>query len=406
MCNIRSVAGSVAAWMALALAPAVTAGEWPHWRGPDHDGVSSETGLESRWDGPPPTLWEQSIGSAFSGISCVDGRAYTCGTQGGQQVLFCLDADRGDVLWQRGFEQEYRERQGGDGTRATPTVEGGRVYIQGARGRLVCLDARSGQELWSRQFHAVPQWGYSGSVLIEGNLAIVNGGDKDGALVAVKKTTGDVVWKCGRAPAGYATPYPFALDGQRYVVGFLSDSAVIVDPTTGRQVWNTDWKTDWDVNAATPILHAGSLFLSSGYNTGSALFKLSREGEKLGAEQVWKGKVIAAKFQTPVVHDGHLYVSDQDALKCVEFATGRVRWSQRKLEGCSLQNGTIVLAEGRLFILSEDGWLLIAPASPDGFEPASKVRILSGRCWTVPTLYRGRLYARNFEKIICLKLTR
>lgn len=375
--------------------------DWPHWRGPNHDGISAETGLQTAWTEKPPVVWEREIGSAFSAISCVGDRVYTCGTQNGQQVLLCLNADTGAVIWQTAFEPEYKERQGGDGTRGTPTVEDGRVYVQSAGGRILCCDAASGKEVWSRAFDAKPQWGYSGSILIEGDLAIAIGGDAEGVLVAMNKKTGEVVWRRGQTPVGYSTPYPFTLGGQRYVVGFLGKSVIIVEARSGREAWSAPWETDWDVNAATPIFHDGLLFISSGYKTGAAVFRLRAAGEKVAADEVWRGKAIMAKFQTPVLHEGHLYVSDQKALRCVELATGKEKWSQRGVE-----NGTVVLAEGSLFVLTEDGRLRIGRASPEKFAPTTDVEILSGRCWTVPTLYRGRLYARNLERIVCLKLTR
>lgn len=384
-----------------ALGMVAHAEDWPNWRGPNYDGISTETSLVTTWESSPPTLWQRDIGSAFSAIVCVADRAYTCGTQDGDQVLFCLNAETGDVIWQKPFEKEYRERQGGDGTRGTPTVADGRVFVQSARGRLICFDANDGREVWTHQFQAMPQWGYSGSVLIEGDLAIAIAGNEDGPLVALNKNTGEPVWKCGGAPVGYSTPYAFTLDGQRYVVGFLGGSIVIADVETGREVWSKRWKTSWDVNAATPIFHDGHLFISSGYEHGAALIKLSRAGETLTGTTVWEGDAIRAKFQTPILHEGHLYTSDEVEFKCVEFATGKVKWKER-----GIKHGTVVLADGHLFVLTEDGKLLIGKADPAGFEPTTQLSILKGRCWTVPTIYKGRLYARNLKEAICLKLTR
>lgn len=386
----------------LLLATSARGQDWPNWRGPNHDGISAETNLATKWDAAPPMVWKLDIGSAFSAFVCVDGKAYTCGTREGKQVLFCIDAEAGTILWQKPFAEEYRERQGGDGTRATPTVHDGRVYILGARGRLVCFDAKDGNELWSRQLSGMPQWGYSGSVLIEGDLAIVSAGGDDGALLALAPKTGKTVWKCAGDPVGYATPYPFTLEARRYVVGFLAKSVIIADVETGREVWRMPWETSWDVNATTPIFHDGHLFLSSGYRHGAILLKLAGASDKLTAETVWQNQAIRAKFQTPVLYQGHLYTSDETGrLKCVEFTTGKEKWNHG-----GVTHGTVILAEGHLFILTDKGELLIGKATPEGFEPLTQARILKGRCWTVPTLYRGRLYARNFKQAVCLKLTR
>jgi outer membrane protein assembly factor BamB len=391
----------LAALAVITLAASTTAQDWPHWRGPNYDGISAEKGFQTRWESTPPKLWEQPLGSAFSGLSCVGGKVYTCGTADKHQFLFCLNADTGEILWRTPIEEEYKEGQGGNGTRATPTVSDGRVYILGAQGRLLCCDTETGKEIWSRQLHGPPQWGYAGSVLVEGPVAVATGGGDEGALIALDKKTGTEVWKSGPGAAGYSTPYPFSLNGQRYVVGFMAKDARIAEAETGREVWSMPWKTDWDVNAATPIFHDGHLFFSSGYNHGSILLKLRREGDQLKADKVWENKSIRAKFQTPVLYEGHLYVSDEVDLKCIELASGKEKWKQR-----GIQHGPVVIADGHLVILTETGELMIAKATPQGFEPTTRVEILKGRCWTVPTLYQGRLYVRNREVAACYKLTR
>jgi outer membrane protein assembly factor BamB len=380
------------------------AADWPHWRGPNFDGMSPEKGFETTWKEPPPKVWEVEIGSAFSGISVVKDKLYTCGTRDKQQVLLCINAKDGKVVWQTPIEKEYPEKQGGDGTRGTPTVADGKVYVQGGLGRVLCADAETGKEIWSRAYEAKPTWGYAGSILIDGNLAIINGGDKDHAVVALHKDTGEPAWQVGAGSAGYATPYPFDLGGRHYIVAFLSKTALVLDPKTGQEAWSTPWQTDWDVNAATPIFKDGYLFLTSGYKTGAGLFKLVAQGDHLKGESVWEGqpnKVILGKFQSPVLYDGHLYVSDQKELKCVEFKTGKQIWK----EG-GIKDSTVVIADGHLFVFTENGELQIAKASPEKYEPTTKVKLLDGRCWTVPTLHDGCIYVRNFKMLACYKLTK
>ena len=182
-------------------------------------------------------VWDREVGSAFSSFACVGDRVYTCGTKVGEQVLYCLNAATGKVIWESPIEAQYPERQGGDGTRATPTVNDGRVYILGASGTLLCVHADTGDTVWTKKFAKPPQWGYSGSILIEGSLAIASAGEAQGALVAFDKATGREVWKCGGDPVGYATPYPFTFEGRRYVVGFTGTSVIIADVETGRLVW-------------------------------------------------------------------------------------------------------------------------------------------------------------------------
>ena len=153
-------------------------GDWPCFRGPNHDGISDATGFKTSWAKAIPIVWERTVGSGFSSFACVGDKVYTCGTQAQQQVVFCFNADKGDVIWQQPIEPEFRESSGGDGPRATPTVDDGRVYVLGAQGTLLCLDAGTGSALWKTRLREPPRWGFSGSVLIEGDLAIASGGGR------------------------------------------------------------------------------------------------------------------------------------------------------------------------------------------------------------------------------------
>lgn len=390
-----------AAILVALLAGAATAEEWPNFRGPNYDGISSETGLKVKWDQPMPLVWERDdIGPAYSSFAIVAGKVYTCGQHGGKQTVDCLDAKTGKTIWSTGFAAAYNDMQG-DGPRATPTVADGRVYILGSKGRFVCLDAESGNELWSKQFDNTPQWGYSSSALVTGDMVITIGGKGQGTLVALDRKSGKPIWTCGEDDAGYATPYPFEFNGKPYIVGFAGTSAIIAERDTGKQVFQFPWETSYKVNAAAPIFNDGYLLLTSGYTQGSVLLKLRADGDRLAADKIWQTKVLLNKFQSCILKDGYLYASDQKGLKCVEFLTGSPMWEVRREA-----NGTIVLAQDHLFVLAEDGKLMIAPVSPQEFKPVTQAEIMSGpRCWTVPVISGGKLYVRNMARVACFDLT-
>jgi len=383
----------------LTLAGLLLGADWPNWLGPNHDGISSEKGFKVTWQGSPKVLWEHAVGSGFSAFACVGGKVYTCGTKDKQQVLFCFDAQTGKLIWDTPIEQEFKDRSGGDGTRATPAVNDGRVYQLGARGTLLCVDAKTGDQKWRMQFSGKPNWGYAGSVLIEGKLAIVSPGGSDGALLALDKETGKEVWKCASDPAAYGSPYPFTFNKQRYIVGFMAKAAIIADAQTGQEMGRIPWETSYDVNASSPIYHDGHLYLGTAYGTGCALFKLSAKGGKLAADEVWRSKVLQTKFRSCVLTDGVLYTGDEEGLKCVEFMTGKLLW---KVD--HMNHASVVLADNHLIVLTEKGQLQTAKATPKEYKPIAKADLLSGRCWTVPTLYDGKLYLRNLEKAVCLDL--
>jgi outer membrane protein assembly factor BamB len=382
--------------------------DWPCFRGPHYDGISPETSFRTNWTGGLKKLWERDLGPAFSSFAVVGDRLYTCGTKDKMQVIYCLDADSGAVVWQDAFEAEMTDPDPElFGTRATPTCDDGRVYILGGIGRLVCYDAGSGKKIWDRKFEPMPQWGFSGSVLIEGDHAIVSGGGDAGSLCALNKTTGDFVWKCGTDRPGYATPYPFTFKERRYVCTFLYGSIMIADARTGAKVWELEWPSHSGVNAASPIFHDGKLFVSSGYGFGCGVFKLSQaKNGMLSGKQMWKSKALKNKFQTPVLYKGNLFTSDEQMLKCVDFDTGDLKWRKGESLFGRMKHGTTLIADGYLFVLSESGELQLARASRDGYKPIAKQKLFDGRCWTVPVLINGRLYIRSHTKAACYDMKR
>ncbi|MGB0715751.1 MAG: PQQ-binding-like beta-propeller repeat protein [Phycisphaerae bacterium] len=383
----------------LASDSAKTAADWPNFRGQLHDGISREANLRIDGEQPLPFLWDAEIGSAFSSFAVVNDRVYTCGATKDAQVLVALEAKTGKQLWQCPIGPPFKDSYG-DGTRATPTVDDGRVYILGAHGHLRCVNAETGKVEWGKDFQHAPNWGYSASVLVDGDLAITTAGMEDGSIVAFDKRTGEARWKAGNDPVGYSTPYPFTFEGQRYVAGFTGKRLIVVRPNDGSVALEIPWETAWDVNAAAPIFHDGYLLVTSGYRTGAGVFRLSVSGDRLSAENVWKSRALLNKFQSCILRDGYLYTSDQKELKCVEFVTGRKAWNVPKLK-----HGTLVLAKDHLYFLTDGGELQVAPASPLKFEPTMKAEILTGRCWTVSVIQGGRLFARNLDRVVCFDLS-
>ena len=399
-------------WPYLALAAVVILGaparasDWPNWRGPLHNGVSSETNWLSQWpaDGPK-VLWKASVGAGFSSITVANGRAYAAGNRQDSDTIWCFDAATGSNLWKYSYPSPLDPNQYEGGPSATPTIDEGRVYMFSKKGGLYCLDAETGRIIWFVNVPiavsaASPFWGYAGSVLVQGNLLILNVGSRG---AAVDKTAGTVAWSTGTETAGYSSPVPFSFLGIPSAVIVSAQAVSCTDVKSGRQLWSRPWKTMYGLNITDPVISGNTVFVSSGYNLGACLFRAGAT-----APAIWENMSLRTQFNSSVLADGFLYGVDglinnpgDGALKCLDFDTGAEKWSYKGLGG-----GGLMVAGGKIIMLSDRGELVVADASPDGFHPISRAQVLDPKCWTVPTLANGRIYCRNAKgDLVCLDVT-
>ena len=394
--------------VALRMAP-LQAADWPQWRGPKRDGVALESRILMEWpDCGPTILWSQSLGIGASSMAVANGRLYTLGNRNDHDLVQCLDAHTGRMVWSYEYPSKFGPRQFEGGTASTPTIDEGRAYTLGEKGELFCFDAATGSIIWSKHLvrdleGQAPRWGYAGSPLIVGNLLIVESGGKRGDLAAMNKRSGKVVWQIGSGDCAYSSPIP-AYHGDQKVVLILNAYGLIEHRLSdGEVLWKTRWKTDWNINAATPIVSGSRIFVSSGYGTGGAVFDLAR-GTR---EAIWKSEEIATQFSSCVLRKGHLYgfhgnvgKSNRGSLRAVEFNTGKVSWSQ---EGMGV--GTLILVGETLVMLSEDGELILAEANPVGYRERARMQVLGGRSWVAPAYSNGLLYCRNNSgRVVCIDL--
>jgi outer membrane protein assembly factor BamB len=383
----------------------VGAADWPQWRGPRQDGISDEAGLAGQWpEKGPAELWRAPLGQGFSAVSVAGGRAFTMYAAGEGEVVTALDIATGKVLWktQSGplFESSY-----GNGPRATPTVDEGRVYTLGAAGPLLCLDAQTGAKLWGfnvlEKFGAENlEFGLSASPAVFGKMLVVVVGGKNGkSLVALDKTTGDVLWTSLDDKAGYSTPLRIEVQGVPQIVVLTGQAVVGVSPDGGRELWRHPWKTTLDANVATPIVRDNRLFISTGYGTGCGLFELTAAGGRPAARLLWANKNMKNYFATSVLLDGHLYGFDNTMLVCMDFQTGDVKWRER-----GFNRGSVLAAGKRLIVYGERATLALADASPEKYKEIARATVLGDKTWTIPTLAGGKLFVRNEKEIVCLKV--
>jgi outer membrane protein assembly factor BamB len=389
---------------ALALASPLRADDWPNWRGPRHNGISTETGWLAKWpaDGPPQ-LWKASVGTGFSSVAVSQGRAYTMGNAGDTDTVFCFDAESGKVLWKYSYACPLQAQWYEGGTSSTPTVDGNCVFTSSKKGDVFCLSADHGKVLWSKNIAtelglASPQWGFASSALIEGNLLLLNVGRYGTAL---DKATGKVLWSTGTKASGYSTPVPCSFAGKPALALMTGSSAAGVDMATGAKLWEFPLKGQWNLFIADPVLAGDRVFVSTMYADTDALLQFTGGS----AQAVWQNGNLRNHINSCVLVNGFLYGVDgwagpttDASLKCVDLGDGSVKWNFPDLGG-----GSLMVADGIIIALSDKGELFTAAASPQGFTPISRAQVLGGKCWTVPVLANARLYCRNARgDVVCL----
>ena len=377
------LAGLVAAVACLC---AVAVGDdWPIYRGAAHNGISAETGWFAA-GAQLKVLWSADIGPSCSAMAVVGDRVYTMGNKADNDIVYCLNAASGKEIWKFSYPEKLDPQNYEGGPNATPTVDGKCVYTVSKTGKLFCLDAEKGTKIWEvRLASKKPTWGYAGSVLPLGDKLIVNAGDHG---MALEKATGKVLWDSGTGPGGYSTPVPYERNGAMLVALFSAKKALAVNAADGKVLWQHPWQTSYDVNAADPVILDGGakVFISSGYDHGCAMLDVS------GAEpkELWSNKGMRNKHTNSVLFQGAIYGFDETTLTCLDAATGQAKWTK-----ADFGEGSLMLADGKLIILSEKGGIVIAEASPEGFKELATGQVLRGPCWTVPVLANGRIYARS-----------
>jgi outer membrane protein assembly factor BamB len=389
---------------------------WPQWRGPMRDGRAPASPFRSDWDKRPPTLlWSTPCGQGFSSAVVVNGKVYSQDRRGGNERVVCLNASDGKLLWEHSYPCDLAgmDTNFSSGPRATPAVQGDLLYAVGGAGTFLCLEIPSGSATpklrWQhnllQEFDAkIPQWGVACSPLIEGNLAIVQPGGKNGSVAAFDKSTGELVWKAGNKPSGYSSPVAATIGGNRAIFAMTSNALLSIG-LDGKIEDSYSWVTQFDGNIATPLIVDDYVFISSAYGHGCALLRAQRTDDGVKLIEVYARRLRGMKnhHSTSVYKDRYLYGFDGERtgrLKCIELNTGN---EKTDWESSGMEMGSIILADNYLIIQTERGELCLVEATPAEFHLVAKVRnVLNGNHnWSAPTLVDGRLYLRDEEKIVC-----
>ena len=388
--------------------PLSAAPEWSVWRGPEGDGCyDHETTWSHEWPKlGPKVLWRVPVHIGYSGIAVSEGRAYTVGNLDGEDLIQCLDAETGESIWKVRYPQHLVPKYNPGGPNASPVIEGRWLYLFSKQGLVSCLDKVTGETRWRTDIAKVaeasmPTWGFASCPVIVGDRLFLNANTSG---IALDKNTGQLLWNSAPESGGYAATIPLTCKKQAALAIFGYSAMHVVSQSDGTLLWKVDWPTKMGENSTNPIMIDDKLYLSSWWDMGAALFDPNEET----VEAIWTNKEFQNHISAPVFHDGCLYGFDgpvhrkklKGALRCLDAATGKTLWSHEALKG------SLIISQGKLIILSNDGRLLVVKASRDGYDELAYHEGLGKRTWAPPVLHEGKLYLRDADGwAICLDLT-
>jgi outer membrane protein assembly factor BamB len=382
--------------------------DWPQWRGPGRDDLSKETGLLKSWPtGGPKRVWiYENAGNGYSGPAIVAGKLFTVGTRDNSEVLIALDANSGKELWVAKLGSILNNKWGG-GPRGTPTVDGAHVYALSGKGDLVCSTVADGKVVWTKSMTdlggKVPGWGYTESVLVDGNNVICTPGGSKGAMAALDKKSGDVVWQSTEFTdeAQYSSVVPATINGTPQYVQLTMKSIVGVAAKDGKQLWKAPFPGRVAV-IPTPIVRDNLVYVTAGYGVGCKQIKVGPDNQ---VETVYENKVMKNHHGGVILVGDHIYGHADAGWTCQNFKTGEEVWNHR-----AFGKGAIAYADGMLYCLDEgSGTVALIEASPAGWkehgrfklDPQTKIRSSDGRIWTHPVISNGKLYLRDQDLVYC-----
>jgi len=403
---------------AAALRAATPSFDWPQFRGANRDDISKETGLLAQWpaDGPAKIWSYTQAGLGYSGFSVVGGKLFTMGTRDNGEILICLDATTGKELWVSKIGQfdSMPQKNWGEGPRGTPTVDGAGVYTLGSDGTLVAVRIADGKELWRTTMAdlggKIPGWGYTESVLVDGKQVVCTPGGSKGAMAALDKATGRVLWQSEKWTDGaqYSSIVPADINGQRQYVQRSLTNIVGIAAKDGALLWQQPYPGKTAM-IPTPIVKGNQIYVASGYGVGSLSFTIEPGNQitMLYDETAGTSKVMKNHHGGVILLGDKLYgYSDGVGWTCQDFKTGALVWAEKK----ALQKGAIAYADGHFYCLEEGtGNVVLVDASPTGWseksrfklDPQSSIRSPQGHIWTHPVIANGRLYLRDQDLIFC-----
>lgn len=396
------------------------AADWPQYRGPHHDGSSSEE-LRTDWkSNPPKVVWRKTLGPAWSSMTVSNGRVFTQvnRTVDGVDREHCvaLDANTGEQKWATNLDlADYPDAGTGsdDGPRSTPSVDGDRVYVLTSYLKLYCLSADTGSVVWMRDFLAefpgtqVISWQNASSPLVIGDLIFLNSNVRRQCLMAVRKTDGETIWSGQDERMTHATPTYATLGGIPQVVFLTGKGLLGVLPETGAVQWRHAFTPSTTSTAATPIVAGDYIYASCAYALGAWTANVTKPASVfvVSKPDYKRGSAYQNHWATPVAHDGFLYGIVENSfrsLSCFSLAGRTNRWLTQSVGGVNPGFGSLIKVGGKLLILTESGRLVLAEPNPEAYTEIASFQAVQGKCWNHPAYSNGRIYARSSKQLVVL----
>lgn len=383
--------------------------DWPQFRGPNRDDISTEKGLLKQWpsDGPPVVWKATGVGSGFSTVSVVGDKVFTLGNKGNLTHVFALDRATGMLLW------SAEVGRAGGNLGCTPTVDGDRLYAVGQQGDLVCLAVADGKLIWKKNFKTdfggnCGGWSYTESPLVDGEKLVCTPGAKDATLVALNKKTGEVIWKSAvpsrEVTAGYSSIVIAEVGGIRQYVQLIAGGVVGVAAKDGKFLWKYEKFSSNTANIPTPIVLGDHIFCAAGYGKGGALLHLVPTGDGIEARELYYSHDLKNKHGGLVVIGDHVYGDHDDSGTpfCAELKTGKVVW-RRKVREPGRGSAAVTYADGHLYFRFDNGYMALVPATPTEYREVSTFKIPNSKShsWAHPVVVDGKLYLREQDMLWC-----
>jgi outer membrane protein assembly factor BamB len=384
-------------------APANTENGWSGFRGPQRDGTVHGIRIKTDWTASPPVeLWRRPVGPAWSSFAVQNGRFYTQEQRGEEEIVSCHDVNTGKPVWRHSDTARFYESNGGPGPRATPTLSNGRVYSQGATGIVNALDAATGDVIWKRNAvndtgAKVPGWGIAGSPLVVNDLVIVAAA---GNLVAYEVATGKPRWSGPAGGTGYSSPQLVTINGIQQIVLLKSTGVQSVSLTDGKLLWEHRLTGEPIVQPA--VASNGDLLISVSESSGLRRLAVAQGSGAWNIQERWTTEDINPWFNDFVVHKGHAFGFDGSSLVCVNLDDGKLTW-----RGKRYGYGQLILLPEQdvLLVLSEQGEVALAKATPDQFTELSHLPALEGKTWNHPVLVGDILLIRNDHEMAAFRVS-